>query len=150
MNQEIGMEMEVAEYLHEFEILCKTAPLNAGEIEKRKAVWISKENILDHFVRREYVLIPTGMALKTVSVEIVGETQKAWKLKVMTSKVKSPGLVEWIPKSQSRRVGGFLFVKGWLVRNSFLKDAAVEFIAARIGENYGDIAALLYKDVEKW
>jgi hypothetical protein len=147
MNQEIGMEMEVVEYLNEFENLIQPVADGVDEMEKRKAAWISKENILDHLSQREYVLIPIGIALRTIKVEIVGETEKAWKLKVVTVKVNSP-MVEWIPKSQSKRVGGLVFVKGWLIRNSFLKDAAVEFIAGQIVEKYGDIATLLYRDVE--
>jgi hypothetical protein len=150
MNQEIGMEIEVVEYLSEFENLIQAVADGVDEVEKRKAAWISKMNILDYFSKKEYVLIPIGMKLRTVNVEIVGETEKAWKLKIITSKVNSPGLVAWIPKSQSRRVGGFLFVKGWLIRNDFLKDAAVEFIASQIAEKYGDIATLLYRDVEGW
>jgi hypothetical protein len=115
---------EVVQYINEFANLCYRVDGVADDMRKREATWIAKENILDHLSGREYALIPVGMKLKTVCVEIVGETAKAWKLKVVTSKVNSPGLVDWIPKSQSRKVGdGFLLIRTWLIRNSFLKDA---------------------------
>jgi len=151
---------EVAEYLNRFEeIVRKTLEdpekyerfIRAGydhEKAKRGLAWLAKMDVLEFLERgAESVYVPIGTQLKTVRLEIVGETEKAWKVSCHSSFFDRP-LVEWVPKSQSRRVGTGLFLKSWLIRkvpsylSYCLRDAAIEFVAIHLAKKSGE-----YKEV---
>jgi pyridoxine 5'-phosphate synthase PdxJ len=88
-----------------------------------------------HMARSEY-LIPFGEHVRadgeTVKVEMRGETEKAYKVKV-ESKSR---IVLFIPKSQSRLTTDGIIVKGWL----FVKSAEFADAALLLGELLKEVA----------
>jgi hypothetical protein len=153
-------EQEVAGYLNQIEgVVRKTLEdpekyesfIKAGydrEAAKRGVAWLAKMDVLEFLERAESVFVPVGSQLRTIRLEIAGETEKAWKV-VCHSSIFDRPLVEWVPKSQARRAGTGLFVKSWLIRApSCLRDAAIEFVSTHLAnksDEYKEVADLLFR-----
>jgi hypothetical protein len=85
-----------------------------------------------HMARSEY-FIPFGEHVREdgdkVKVEIIGETEKAYKVRVSVVGTKS-SVVLFPPKSQSRLTADGIIVKGWL----FVKSAEYANASLLLGD----------------
>jgi hypothetical protein len=82
-----------------------------------KTMYFVAKYIDEYMEAVDELFVPTGTKFFDTRIEVVGETEKAWKVKEIRDGIGSH--VIFIPKSQARKVESGFFVKSWLARREF-------------------------------